>query len=115
MTDRFNRPISAGQIHQLLDMLQQSAEKHSADPHVGDLLFKARHVVRLLWRECTLHENLEETAAQTLSNVEKRLADCLGQQALTEAAKALAEVNRLKALIDNPPANLQTWDDGQQT
>lgn len=115
MTDRFNRPISADQIHQLLDMLQQSAEKHSADPNVGDLLFKARHVVRLLWRECTLHENLEETAAQTLSNVEKRLADCLGQQALTEAAKALAEVNRLKALIDNPPANLQTWDDGQQT
>ena len=70
-------------------------------------------MIRLLWRECNLHENLEETAAQTLSDVEKRLADCLEQRALAEAAKALAEVNRLKALIDNPPANFKTWDDSQ--
>ena len=115
MADRFNRPISADQINQLLDMLQQSAETHSADPNVGDLLYKARHVIRLLWRECSLHENLEETAAQTLSDVEKRLADCLERQALAEAAKALAEVNRLKALIDNPPANFQAWEDGRPT
>ena len=115
MADRFNRPISADQINQLLDMLQQSAETHSADPNVGDLLYKARHVIRLLWRECSLHENLEETAAHTLSDVEKRLANCLERQALAEAAKALAEVNRLKALIDNPPANFQTWEDGRPT
>ena len=115
MADRFNRPISADQINQLLDMLQQSAETHSTYPNVGDLLYKARHVIRLLWRECNLHEDLEETAAQTLSDVEKRLGDCLERQALAQAAKALAEVNRLKALIDNPPASFQTWEDGRPT
>ena len=111
MNDRFNRPMSADQINQTLEMLQQGAEKHSAHPDVGDLLYKAKHVIRLLWRECSLHENLEETAAQTLSDVERRLADCLGQKTLAEAAKALAEVNRLKALIDNPPDTFKTWDD----
>ena len=113
MADRFNRPISAEQINQPLDTLEQSAEKQSADPNVGDLLYKARHVVRLLWRECSMHESLVETAAHTLSDVEKRLAACLEQQALAEAAKALAEVNRLKALIDDPPANFKTWEDSQ--
>ncbi len=111
MNDRFNRPMSADQINQTLEMLQQGAEKHSAQPDVGDLLYKAKHVIRLLWRECSLHENLEETAAQTLSDVERRLADCLEQKTLAEAAKALAEVNRLKALIDNPPETFKTWDD----
>jgi hypothetical protein len=111
MNDRSNRPMSVDQINQTLEMLQQGAEKHSAQPDVGDLLYKAKHVIRLLWRECSLHENLEETAAQTLSDVERRLANCLEQKTLAEAAKALAEVNRLKALIDNPPETFNTWDD----
>ena len=105
--------MSADQINQTLEMLRQGAEKHSATPDVGDLLHKARHVIRLLWRECNLHENLEESAAHTLSDVEKRLADCLEQKALAEAAKALAEINRLKALIDNPPAPFRTWEEGR--
>ena len=113
MSDRFNRPMSADQINQTLEMLQRGAEKHSASPDVGDLLFKARHVIRLLWRECSLHENLEEAAAKTLSDVEKRLTDCLERQAIAEAANALAEVNRLKALIDSPPQTFKTWDDSQ--
>jgi hypothetical protein len=111
MNDRSNRLMSVDQINQTLEMLQQGAEKHSAQPDVGDLLYKAKHVIRLLWRECSLHENLEETAAQTLSDVERRLANCLEQKTLAEAAKALAEVNRLKALIDNPPETFNTWDD----
>ena len=111
MGDRFNRPMSADQINQTLEMLQQGAEKHSAQPDVGNLLYKARHVIRLLWRECSLHDNLAETAAQTLADVEKRLADCVEQKTLAEAAKALAEVNRLKALITNPPDTFRTWDD----
>ena len=113
MINRFSRPMSADQINQTLEMLQQGAEKHSAHADVGDLLYKAKHVIRLLWRECSLHENLEETAAQTLNDVERRLADCLEQKTLSAAAKALAEVNRLKALIDNPPDTFKKWDDSQ--
>ena len=113
MNDRFKRPLSADQINHTLEMLLRGTEKFGADAEIGDLLHKARHVIRLLWRECSLHENLEETAAQTLSTVERRLADCLEQKALAEAAKALAEVNRLKELIDNPPDTFKTWEEGR--
>lgn len=56
MSGRFKRPVSADQINQTLEMLQRGAQKHSADPDVSDLLYKAGHVIRLLWRECSLHE-----------------------------------------------------------
>jgi hypothetical protein len=103
MSSRFNRPLSAEQINQILTMLRHGAQSHGADYAVSDLLYKAEHVIRLLWRECDLHDNLEETAAKTLSEVEKALADCLERQELGHAARALAEVNRLAALIDDPP------------
>jgi hypothetical protein len=103
MASRFNRPLSADQINQTLAMLREGAQSRDADRAVSDLFYKAEHVIRLLWRECNLHDNLEETAAKTLGEVEKALADCLQRQELGEAARALAEVNRLAALIDNPP------------
>jgi hypothetical protein len=111
MNDRFKRPVTADQINQTLEMLLRATQKFGSDPEIGDLLHKARHLIQLLWRECSLHENLEQTAAETLNTVEKRLADCLEQQALTEAARALAEVNKLQAIIGDPPDTFKTWRD----
>lgn len=67
--------------------------------------------MKLLWRECSLHNNLAATAAEVLEETEAKLRECVEAQSIAAATAALAEVERLKGMIRTPPNTHATWAD----
>ena len=115
MENRFNRPISAEQVESLIHQLRTGAlAREAVDAHHADLLFRALHTVKLLWRECSLHNNLAATAADVLEATEKKLRECVEAQSVEAASAALAEVERLKGIIRTPPDTHATWADDDE-
>ena len=110
MHNRFNRPFTSEQVQLTLNMLREGAQaRKQIDSQGSDLLYKGLHVIQMLWRECTLHDHLEETAAQTLATVETALTDCMEREAVAEAAKIVEDVRRLKAVIEKPEDTFAAW------
>jgi hypothetical protein len=110
MRNRFNRSFGPEQVEALLFKLRDGAmSRQESDPSGADMLFKCLHMITTLWRECSMHDNLTAEAEQVLDATEGRLRDCLEKQSIEEAAAALAEVERLKALIKEPPVKHEAW------
>jgi hypothetical protein len=112
MHNRFNRPFGPEKVEALIFKVKEVAmARQESDPLAADVMFKSLHMITTLWRECSMHDNLTTEAEQVLEATEARLRDCLEKQSIDEAAAALAEVERLKGLIKEPPARHEAWAD----
>lgn len=115
MRNRFNRPLTADQVIAMLDALRKGALAQESAGHHGlaDLLHKARHVMRILWREVALHDNLTENAATALATVERALEECIRRRVVDEAAHAIAELRRLQKALHTPSDTFATWNESE--
>lgn len=112
MHNRFSRPFGPEQVETLVLKLREVAlAREASDPLAADIIFKSLHMVTTLWRECALHDNLTKAAEQVLDATETRLRQCLAEQSVDHAAEVLAEVERLRRLIKEPPERHEPWPD----
>ena len=103
MHNRFNRPFGPEHVEALISKLREAATaRQESNPQLADTLYKSLHMIVTLWRECSLHDELTRTAEQVLDTTEAKLKECLKKQSVEHAAHALAEVSRLKGVIEDP-------------
>lgn len=109
--NRFNRPVPNEHIQLTIALLEEAADsRKKTDPNGADLLYKCKHVMRMLWRELLLHDSLAEKALAHLQDVECLLSDYVERERLAAAKLALEEVRGLRIAIEQPHESWAPYD-----